>query len=199
MRDSAVSKYLSHAVSAKLQKLDSDSNRLMLELARLAHVNTKHAFRPDGSFLPLHEMPDDVARCIAGIETEEEYETRYEHHANESESVEVLVRTVIRKIKFWDKNKAADTLAKCLKLFSNDTTVNVNISLEGLVMQSIGQPAVKTAAIEGSAVTVAPGEHGTQALEQAAVQQQTPTPALTSQTDHPAAGGGRLKSSADQP
>lgn len=139
MKHPVVSEYLSRAVSVKLKSLDSDSNALMRELARLAHVDLGKAFLPDGSFLPLAEMHEDVRRCIAGIETEETYETRYEDGSGkaEDELEPVLVRTVIRKIKFWDKNKAADTLAKCMKLFSNGSNVTVNLSLETLVMQSI--------------------------------------------------------------
>lgn len=89
-------------------------------------------------------MHDDVARCIAGLETEEIWETRYDESGQEKGPV--LVRTVIRKIKFWDKNKAADTLAKCMKLFSNGSNVTVNLSLEALVMQSIPAVAIPTAA-----------------------------------------------------
>lgn len=139
IQDVNVSKYITDVMSVRLAALDQDSNALMRELARLAHVDLGKAFLPDGSFLPLAEMHEDVRRCIAGIETEETYETRYENGSGlaPDELEPVLVRTVIRKIKFWDKNKAADTLAKCMKLFSNGANVTVNMSLETLVMQSI--------------------------------------------------------------
>ena len=139
MNDPLVAEYLGIVTNVRVRCLDRDENSLLAELARMAHTNIKQAFRPDGSFIPLHEMPEDVVRCISAIETEEEYETRYEHNVDEQpgeDPTEVLVRTVIKKIKFWDKNKASETLAKCMKLFSN-APINVNVTLEQLVMKAV--------------------------------------------------------------
>ena len=190
LRHPVVSRYLSHAISVKQQKLDTDSNALLAELARLSTVDLGRAYAPDGSFLPLHDMPADVRRCICGIEVEEEYETRYENGSGlaADELEPVLVRTVIRKVKFWDKNKAADTLAKCMKLFSNAANVTVQVSLETLVMGSIPGSAVPTAAAQQLATP-----HTPVTIEHAPQQQ----PTASAQPD--GQGAGLVESSAEQP
>lgn len=217
----SVSKYLNKAISIKLQKLDQDSDRLLLELARMAHCDLGQAFASDGSFLPLTEMPEDVRRCIAGIETAEEYDDYFENEdgpgvasfdtqSPPSAKRSVLRRVVIRKIKFWDKNKAADTLAKCLKLFTQ-TSVNINVSLESLVVDSIeaasqrragqviehqpaAQLAAQLAADHGSLPHQPALNHPQSVQDQASI----PAPASPAgQPESPREQAGPFKSSAD--
>jgi phage terminase small subunit len=44
--------------------------RLDKELARLAYVDVRKAYDAEGRLLPVKDMPEDVARCIAAFEEE---------------------------------------------------------------------------------------------------------------------------------
>lgn len=98
---------------AKLQverakRLDLKADDVLLELLRIARVDLSQAYDTDGNLKPIHEIPEDVRRAIAGIEVEELFEGRgeaREHVGN------------LRKVKFWDKVKSLELLGKHLKLW----------------------------------------------------------------------------------
>src|SRR5690606_29119368 len=82
--------------------------RVMRELYWLATCDPRKLVNGDGVAIPLHELPEDIAACIAGVEVEQisyngESGTRY-------------------KYKFWDKNKALDKLGQYLKLWEARAT-----------------------------------------------------------------------------
>lgn len=56
-------------------KLELTVERLEEELARLAFVDPRKAYDAEGKLLPVHEMPEDVARCIQGFEEEALFDT----------------------------------------------------------------------------------------------------------------------------
>jgi phage terminase small subunit len=57
------------------EKLELTAERLEAELARLAFVDPRKAYDANGKLLPVHEMPEDVARAIAGFEEEALFDT----------------------------------------------------------------------------------------------------------------------------
>lgn len=75
---------------------------IVRELGRIAFGKPKHLLDEQGNPKPLHELDDDAAAMVAGIEFEEREAT-----------VEgtTTVRTRIRKLKRWDKRQALRDLA----------------------------------------------------------------------------------------
>lgn len=109
----------------------------ILELMRkLAHADIRMAYRPDGSLKPVHEMPDELAARIAGIETEERLSLNgidldddvvaALRQALAALGVDLdarleLTMVRVRKVKWWDPNKAVEMLGRYRKMLGGDT------------------------------------------------------------------------------
>lgn len=74
------------------------------ELKRMLTVDLTQAFNEDGSPKRLQDIPDDVRQCIAGIELSD-------YPAPDG-------GRLIKKLRFWDKNKASELMAKHLKMLT---------------------------------------------------------------------------------
>jgi phage terminase small subunit len=81
-----------------------NSARVKIELSRVAFFDQRRLFDADGKLIPTHQLPDDVAAGLAGIEIIE---------IGDGEE-----RTAGRLSKYraWPKVEALNTLAKILKL-----------------------------------------------------------------------------------
>lgn len=114
---------------SKLRAADITAERVMLELGRVAFADVRKVFRDDGTLIPIHELSDDAAASIAGIEHETHVKispkvTRKEIDLATGEETEVTeneithVRTA--KIKRFDKNNALTVLAKHYKIIGDE-------------------------------------------------------------------------------
>jgi phage terminase small subunit len=74
---------------------DITQERVLSELAGIAYSDPADLYAPDGTLLPIHEIPERTRRAIASIE----------HGPNGM------------KIKLWSKTQGADMLAKHLNLY----------------------------------------------------------------------------------
>ena len=79
--------------------------RTLKEIARIAYSDVRRLFDSNGNFRPIHELDDDTAATIAGIEIEEHREEGDENVDGERAPAEL---TVTRKVKRFDKGKALD-------------------------------------------------------------------------------------------
>lgn len=104
----------------RMKRLDLKADDVLLELLRIARVDLSQAYDRDGNLKPIHEIPEDVRRAIAGIEIDE----LWEGHGKDKEQVGIT-----RKVKFWDKVKSLELLGKHLKLWVERIEVD---GLEGL-------------------------------------------------------------------
>ncbi len=86
--------------------------RTMQEIARIAYSDPRKMYREDGSMKPMHEMDDDTAAAIAGVESEELFAGRGE---------ERVAIGFTRKVKRWDKARALDM---CMAVLGMHKTVN---------------------------------------------------------------------------
>jgi phage terminase small subunit len=100
------------AVEAKLlelqKKTDITVEKILTELWRVAGVDIRQAYKLDGSLKSIHEMPEDVARAIAGVDVDE----LFEGVGGDRDQVGIT-----KKIRFWDKVRAFELLGKHLKMF----------------------------------------------------------------------------------
>jgi len=105
----------------QLQASDITAQRVMLELGRIAFSDVRNVFREDGSLIPVHELDDDAAASIQGIEHETHYKVgrKVLNLATGEEEPEITaVRTA--KIKRANKDAALQTLAKHFKLIGDE-------------------------------------------------------------------------------
>lgn len=106
-------KEMSGAVDQAAQKRAYESGlsveRWEKEMAAIGHVDPGAFYRPDGTLIPLHELPEHVRRAVGRVETR----TRYHKDGEE---------TVTQTIYMHDKNAALANIGKHLGLFEKDNT-----------------------------------------------------------------------------
>lgn len=114
---------------SQLKASDVTAERVMRELGRVAFADVRDIFNADGTLKPIHELSDDAAASIAGIEHETHVKigpkvTRKELDLATGEEIEVTeseithVRTA--KVKRFDKNNALTVLAKHYKIIGDE-------------------------------------------------------------------------------
>lgn len=89
-------------------------DRVIAEYAKIAFLDIRKAFGDDGDLKPIHEIDDDTAAAIAGVESE----AVFEGSGRDRERVGTL-----KKIKLADKKGALDSIAKHLGMFTDKTEI----------------------------------------------------------------------------
>ena len=109
----------------QLKAADITAERVMLELGRIAFADIRQIFDEQGALLPIHEIGDDAAAALAGIEIEQtvqsdgfEYVTDLITGKRTKQKRYKQVR--IAKVKRYDKNSALTTLAKHYKIIGDE-------------------------------------------------------------------------------
>jgi phage terminase small subunit len=105
-----------------MKRHDVTVERVLAEYAKLAFVDIRNAFDADGILKPIHELDDATAAAISGLEVDKKVSKFTD------ENGEPMVESHLHKIKLSDKRAALDSLAKYLKMFS-DNAVNVNVHM----------------------------------------------------------------------
>jgi phage terminase small subunit len=100
-------------------------DRVLREYGKLAFLDIRKAFDENGNLIPIHELDDDTAAAISGLEVDKKVSKMTD------ENGEPMVESYLHKIKLSDKKGALDSLAKSLGLFS-DANVSVNVGPQPL-------------------------------------------------------------------
>lgn len=124
LSNAIVSVKLSELTEKRMAEADVSVTRVLLEFRRIAMVDVGEAYDDLGNFKPLKDIPEDVRRCIAGIESEELWEGRGEDRKQVG---------VLKKVKFWDKKGSLDSLGKYLKMFVEKVELSADDSLSRLI------------------------------------------------------------------
>lgn len=98
--------------------------RILSEIKKIGTVDVRKAYDKDGKLLPIHDIPEDVARCVVQVTSEELFEGRGDD------------RTMVgytKRLKFSDKLKALELLGKHLKVFIDRLEHSGKVSLEDLL------------------------------------------------------------------
>lgn len=99
------------------------------ELMGLLKVDVTTAFLPNGELKALESMPEDVRRFISGMEVEELYA------GSGKDKIEI---GRVRKIKFYDKMRAIELMAKHLKMLVDKVEHSGKVTLEEILEASRG-------------------------------------------------------------
>lgn len=87
------------------------ADRVLAEYAKLAFLDPRKFYDDKGCLIPIHELPDDAAACIAGMDVSTE-------RIGKDADGEPEFATV-RKIKLVDKKGALDSVARHLGMFND--------------------------------------------------------------------------------
>ncbi len=103
------------ALKKRNEKVELSAEWVVKELMAVAGTDLRRAYDKQGNLLPVHEMPDDVAKAIAGIEVDDLFE---KYRGPNSKRIGTTT-----KIKRYDKTRALELLGRHLKMFTDKTEV----------------------------------------------------------------------------
>lgn len=115
LRNVKVAQAVSKAMQERASRVEVKADDVLRELMRIGLSDIRQAYGEDGQLKKIHDMPDDIARAIGGIETEELWEGYGEERTRIGDTV---------KVKFWNKPQALELLGKHLKLFIDRTELS---------------------------------------------------------------------------
>jgi phage terminase small subunit len=104
---------IDEALSRRAERVEVKTDDVLRELLRLAMVDIGQAYDAAGHLKPLHEMPEDVRRAIAGLESRVDGEG-----------------ATILKVKFWDKTRGLEMLGRHLKMFTDKVEHSGAVTIE---------------------------------------------------------------------
>lgn len=117
LEEPAVQKRIRELTQRALDRADITAERVMLELGRLAFADVRHLFDEKGELRAVHELNDDVAATIAGLDVQVET----------SEKGSVITRT--HKIRRSDKVQALGVLARHFKIVGAEIDETVGVAM----------------------------------------------------------------------
>ena len=135
---------IQQAISERRQLLSEKAGitteRVLKEYGRLAFLDIRKIFDEKGNLIPLHQLDDDTAAAISGLEVERRVSSFGD------DSGEPLIESKTHKIKLSDKKGALDSISRHLGMFNDKLSVtNTNAPLEdqdkAMISDYIGDPA----------------------------------------------------------
>lgn len=160
-----ITAYLAELKARQLKRHDVTVDRVLQEYARLAFLDIRKAFDPEGNLRPIHELDDDTAAAIAGLEVEhirkpleanEELEGQPHGGAlKRNRGTETIGH--LAKIKLSDKRAALDSLARHLGMFVDRSEVTHRKPIAEMTEDELN---AEIAEYERTAGPVLPGAEG---------------------------------------
>lgn len=116
LKNTEIQNAIQSSLSKRSEKTAVTADMVLRELARIAFADTRSLYREDGSMKLPHEMDDDTAAALAGVDTFEETSGG-------------ALAGYTRKVRRWEKTKALELLGKHLGMFP--TGGRLELSLGG--------------------------------------------------------------------
>lgn len=115
-------------IKAMNDRSEYDREIIVDELKKVAMIDIRKVFKPDGSMLPVDQWPEEIAKAVSSVEVFEEFEGKGEERHQIGWT---------KRVKFWDKTKALDMLGRSHGMFIDRKEVSGNMTLGDLIMQSM--------------------------------------------------------------
>lgn len=106
-----IQEYLAERAAARAARTEISQDRVLKELARLAFLDIRKAFNANGELKPIHELDDETAAAISGIEV------------SELTSGENVIGS-LKKIKLSDKKGSLELLGRHLQMWKDSLAVS---------------------------------------------------------------------------
>ena len=127
----------------QLKRHDVTVDRVLAEYAKIGFLDIRKAFDEDGNLKPIHELDDDTAAAIAGLEVEvrrssDEPDDELEGQAHGGALKRQHGATArLHKIKLIDKKGALDSMAKHLGMFIDRSEVTLRKPISEMTDEEI--------------------------------------------------------------
>lgn len=127
-----IQKLIQELKNKRAQRTEITADRVLQEYARLGFFDPRKLFNDDGSPKGIHDLDDDTAAVLAGLEVMEIWEGR----GDDRQFVGYL-----KKYKLADKKGALDSIARHLGMFNDkvEVTANLNNPFAGLSTEELRQ------------------------------------------------------------
>jgi phage terminase small subunit len=131
LKDAKVQQLLKDRRAALLSKLELTSESVLRSLAQSVFFDPRKLYRVDGTLKDVHELDDDTAMALAGLEVTEEMgpapvdtELEPQPHGGglKRQQGRKVLRSITAKVKWHDKTAAREQAMKHLGLFKADNT-----------------------------------------------------------------------------
>jgi phage terminase small subunit len=122
--------YIKAAINEKIKKIEEKTlitvEEVINGLKKIAFVDIRQAFDDKGDLLPIHEIPDDVAAAIGGVDVE----AIFDYVKVKPKGAEKIARArectgYTKKVKMTEKTAALIALGRHLKMFTDKVEVEV--------------------------------------------------------------------------
>jgi phage terminase small subunit len=115
-----VAEAVQERMKARQQRTEITQDRVLQEYARLAFLDPRKFFHPNGSPKDITELDDDTAAALVGMDVLEQYEG----HGEDREFV-----GYVKKYKLTDKKGALDSVARHLGMFNDSLKVSASVAV----------------------------------------------------------------------
>ena len=106
--------------------------RIHQEMYALSTVDVRCLYDASGTLLPVDKWPEHISVAVQAVETDELF-------SGGGKDREHIGYT--KRVKFWDKNKSLEQLAKLHQLLTDKLEHTGQVSLSDLIIQSYGKPS----------------------------------------------------------
>lgn len=96
------------------ERLELDGDDVLRRLDTIGDVDIAKCFDEKGQFLSVHEIPEEIRKCIRSIKVFEEWSGAGRDRTKIGE---------VREVTFWDKIKANELIGKNLELWTDKIKV----------------------------------------------------------------------------
>jgi phage terminase small subunit len=135
IRSPAIAKAIAAGKARQLKRTDLSAERVLEELRRLAFMDPRRVFDAVGNLLPVKDWPTELSSSLASFEVIKKNAVAGDGHID-----------VIHKVKFWDKPKSLEMLAKHFALLVERVENSGGITVQWLpaeISASIPAESVK--------------------------------------------------------
>ncbi len=115
---------LTQRMQERAERTEITQDRVLKELGRLAFLDIRKAFDATGNLKPVHELDDETAAAIAGLEV------------SEITAGEVTIGN-LKKIKLSDKKGALELIGRHLRMWNDKLDLNNNITVADSIRRAL--------------------------------------------------------------
>lgn len=127
LRNAKVAEAIAEGREKIAKRAEVEALDVIRELAQLCRSDIRKAFDGEGRLLPIHQLPDDIARAISAVEVEQLFDGTGEDKFQSGVTV---------KVKFWDKPRSLELLGKYFKLYVDKVEHSADSSFAELLKEA---------------------------------------------------------------